>query len=109
MPLCYIPYCRSGKPNSVKRHFFGPPKNPVLREEWRKNIPREVPAIHKSARVCEVHFDQSDLIKGNTYIINGKKVFLPMDIWKLKEGAVPRIFPGKIFLINRKHKCVHYF
>lgn len=97
---CYIPNCWSGHPtNPIKRNYFSPPKDPVLREEWRKMIPRDVPAIHKSARICELHFEEEDLIKGNTYIIDGKTSFLPMK-WKLKKGALPRIFPGNVILCN---------
>lgn len=93
---CYVPNCLSGHPNnSVKRQFFGVPSDPERREQWRKMIPRDVPAIHKTARVCELHFEEADLVKGNTYMIDGKEIVLPMK-WKLKEGALPRIFPGNV-------------
>lgn len=91
---CYIPNCLSGHSNDpTKRIFFCPPKDPIIREEWRKMIPRKVPAIHKTARVCELHFEEEDIIKGKTFIINGEDVFFPMR-WKLRAGALPRIFPG---------------
>lgn len=91
--LCYVPFCDSGhKNNPVKRRMFSVPKDEEMRKKWEKMIPRK-DVLKPSHKVCEIHFQESDIIKGKIFIINGKEDLFPLT-WKLKPGALPRIFPG---------------
>lgn len=91
--VCYVPFCKSGrKKNPIKMKMFSAPKDEKLRKTWEKMIPRK-DVLKVTHKVCEVHFEESDIIKGKIFIVNGKEDFFPTK-WKLKEGALPRIFPG---------------
>lgn len=95
---CFVPFCNTGqKDNLTKRTMFSVPKDEKLRQKWGKMIPRK-DKLKPSHKVCEIHFEETDIIKGKVFIINGKEDFFPMK-WKLKKGALPRIFPG-IFLFT---------
>ena len=90
---CTIPNCKSGyASNPIKRRMFFPPKDENLFKQWEKVIPKQGP-LKRTHCVCELHFEETDIIKGKIFIINGKEDFFPMT-WKLKKGAIPRIFPG---------------
>ncbi|KAH8032558.1 hypothetical protein HPB51_026011 [Rhipicephalus microplus] len=48
----------------------------------------------KYARVCEKHFDASDIVRADVCTVNGDIVSLPRERPRLVEDAVPRIFEG---------------
>ena len=92
---CVAPGCKSGYestlPAGVTSHRF--PKNVESRQKWIKAIPRAnwIPA--PSARICSLHFEQSDFFSdrqdSNVY---RKKTELTRR--RLKPNAVPHIFPN---------------
>ncbi|XP_057378098.1 bromodomain and WD repeat-containing protein 3-like [Daphnia carinata] len=96
---CCIPNCSNGQKGSpVKHTLFWVPKDYQQRKKWENIIPRKG-QLKQTHRVCALHFHDQDIIKGKTVIINGKKDFYqchPMQ-WKLREGAIPRIFPVSTF------------
>ncbi|KAH7944738.1 hypothetical protein HPB51_028547 [Rhipicephalus microplus] len=48
----------------------------------------------KYVRVCEKHFDDSDIVRADEFVVNGEKVSLPRDKPLLKPCAIPRKFDG---------------
>ncbi len=99
---CYVPNCDTGSKSWKKkgqnldnRTLFSPPKDDQQRELWAKMIPR-VGILKPTDKVCSVHFEEQDIIKGTKFIIENKEVFLPMLKWRLKENALPRLFPSNI-------------
>ena len=88
--------CRSGYgqeklPEGVSAHIF--PKDPIRRDLWIKAIPRAdwIPA--QNARVCSLHFEDSDY-KGARKDSNPSRQLGELKTRQLKLDAVPRKFPG---------------
>ena len=99
---CCIPNCKNTQ-KTEKYTLFWAPKDNHQRKKWENIIPRKGP-LRQTHRVCALHFQEQDVIKGKTVVINGKKDFYqyhPMQ-WKLRPGALPRIFPGIIISANWK-------
>ena len=94
---CVVPGCKSGYgyqsklPEGVRKHRF--PKDPKIREVWRKAIPRQNWEPTDSSIVCSLHFNDSDYITerqdNNQYRSQG-----PLKLRRLKPDAIPRRFPG---------------
>jgi len=52
--------------------------------------------INRNSRVCELHFKSEDIIKEDTFMqADGKIIYVTRKNPKLKEEAVPLIFPIK--------------
>ena len=88
--------CRSGYrheklPEGVSAHIF--PKDPARRDLWIKAIPRAgwVPAAN--ARVCSLHFEESDF-KTSRNDSNPSRQLGELKTRQLKPDAVPRKFPS---------------
>ena len=94
---CVVPGCKSGYgyqsklPEGVRKHRF--PKDPVIRDIWRKAIPRQNWEPTDSSIICSLHFHDSDYVSerqdNNQYRSQG-----PLKLRRLKSEAIPRIFPG---------------
>lgn len=102
---CVTPCCRTGYPlEKGKSQKIGPkpalfkaPKGPDLFKNWKQNLPRKEFLLTKSSFVSELHFLPEDV--QNTY--SG----VPSDITalqtvrkRLRPGAVPVLWPGKLWL-----------
>ena len=100
---CFVPHCHSGTPgfkSSCKVAFFGAPKDPSLFQIWNTNIPRGDLCLSSTSKVCSLHFEEDDVVKGQHFKgKDGKDMFFPWNNWRLKDGAVPRLFPGISFII----------
>ncbi len=96
MPTCYVPYCRSGYANNKeKTRFFKPPCDRT-RFLWNKLVPRDG-KMTKTSKICEKHFREEDMIKGEYLTIQGTKVLIPSFKWKLVPDAKPKLNLGKSF------------
>lgn len=61
---CIVPECKSGYDSCLeKRHFFTVPKNETRLAQWTKAIPRKDFIIKPKQLVCELHFQESDIIR----------------------------------------------
>ena len=59
------------------------------------NIPRKDSNLKISPRVCSHHIEEDEVLKGRWLEGNdGKQIFYTWNNWILKDGAIPRIFPG---------------
>ncbi len=105
MIYCFIIGCHNGKKkfcakpaseNPRKVGFFQPPKDEVLRNVWVKNIPNNGKELKTSSYVCDEHFLHHDINKFSETVINGSIHRVEWKKWKLKSGAFPQIFPGKL-------------
>lgn len=78
--------------------MFAFPADPDKREKWKRAIPRieggRFTFDSPHTRVCEKHFDRTDVVWHDEFIINGEKVLHKRGKPKLREDAVPRIFNG---------------
>ncbi|KAH8041878.1 hypothetical protein HPB51_019259 [Rhipicephalus microplus] len=98
MPLtCCVPGCRSGYQSCTeKASLFCLPSDREQRDRWKRAIPRqETGAFNfesKAIRVCEKHFDTTDIIRADEFRISGQSVLLQREKPKLRVGAIPRIF-----------------
>lgn len=91
--------CSSGyRSNKEKASLFCFPSSAELREKWKRAIPRlEAGGFSfesKNVRVCEKHFDASDVVRTDEHIVNGVVVSLQRERPRLRTNAVPRIFDG---------------
>lgn len=104
---CVVTGCRSGyKTESVSeiRHFFSPPTDPVLFEKWNRATHRKNFVLKPNHKVCDLHFDESFIIKSDKFIINNETVEMPRGKWTLRVGAVPHIFPNLPLYLSKEHK-----
>lgn len=96
---CCVTGCSSGyRSNKEKASLFCFPSSAELREKWKRAIPRlEAGGFSfesKNVRVCEKHFDASDVVRTDEHIVNGVVVSLQRERPRLRTNAVPRIFDG---------------
>ncbi|KAH7950369.1 hypothetical protein HPB49_023146 [Dermacentor silvarum] len=94
MPRCFVTGCKSGydsQRSAEKRHFFRAPRDSSRLQVWQRAIPRLDKQLTSSCVVCDLHFEDSDLVKEFVHNINGD-VIIPHDNWALKDDAVARLF-----------------
>ncbi|KAL3192662.1 hypothetical protein MRX96_058883 [Rhipicephalus microplus] len=96
---CCVTGCSSGyRSNKEKASLFCFPSSAELREKWKRAVPRlEAGGFSfesKNVRVCEKHFDASDVVRTDEHIVNGVVVSLQRERPRLRTNAVPRIFDG---------------
>ncbi|KAH7977781.1 hypothetical protein HPB49_003577 [Dermacentor silvarum] len=97
MPRCFVTGCKSGydsQRSAEKRHFFRAPRDSSRLQVWQRAIPRLDKQLTSSCVVCDLHFEDSDLVKEFVHNVNGDVVIIPRDNWALKDDAVPRLFPN---------------
>lgn len=105
MPTCFVPGCTSGyKSNPQKRHYFAPPRDPQLLGRWTRAIPRADKVLTKTCKVCDVHFQEADIVKTYKHVINGETVEIDRGIWALKSDAVPCLFPNLPSYLSSQRK-----
>ncbi len=75
----------------MSKHLF--PKNPVKREQWIKAIPRANWSPSATSVVCSLHFLKEDY-KTERCDSNFRRKLGELKSKRLKDDAVPRIFPG---------------
>ena len=111
---CFVPNCRTGYPPTKKEKtaalqddvgkvgMFRAPKNEELFKRWKAAIPRIDAELNHKSKVCSLHFEEDDIIKERTFPgKDGQIISFKWVNWKLKEDAIPRIFPGnKILFID---------
>lgn len=91
---CCVPDCQSGKQlaaqNPDERHYFKPPSDERLFQEWGRSLGRtgDKP-LTRTMQVCDLHFDEGDIVKGFRRVVNGKIIVSQRDWWQLKPAAVP--------------------
>lgn len=96
---CFVPNCNTGFPGHQKSGekiaLFAPPKDEAEFKQWDQAIPRKDTQLKPSSRICSLHFQEDDVIKGRVLKTkDGKEIFYPWNNWSLKEKAIPRLFPG---------------
>ncbi|XP_016657215.1 uncharacterized protein LOC100167836 isoform X2 [Acyrthosiphon pisum] len=104
---CCVPGCTTGNALYVKQQkssglrnksLFKPPKNAELFAKWVKAIPRKDKVLSESSYVCELHFEEDDvLIYDETILLDGTVNIIKRIRPLLKTGAVPCIFPNLPF------------
>ncbi|GBM62351.1 hypothetical protein AVEN_166846-1 [Araneus ventricosus] len=82
--------------NGRKVPVFSLPKDTNLRRRWFQALNRKDFVITANSRVCIQHFSEDLVIKESSFAdsTNGNIIKIPLSHFKLKEGAVPTVFPG---------------
>ncbi|GBO00858.1 hypothetical protein AVEN_54837-1 [Araneus ventricosus] len=93
---CSVPACRGNYDESTKVAVFSFPNDERLREKWLHAIRRTDFKITKNSKVCEKHFKDGEVLRNSTFCNEktGETISAPLKRPKLKENAVPSIFPG---------------
>ncbi|GBN64872.1 hypothetical protein AVEN_38805-1 [Araneus ventricosus] len=93
---CSVTPCRGNYYESNQVAVFSFPNDERLRERWLHAIPKKDFNITKNSKVCEEHFKDSEVLLNSTFSNEktGETISAPMKRPKLKENAVPSIFPG---------------
>ncbi|XP_067121689.1 zinc finger protein 728-like [Centruroides vittatus] len=102
---CSVSGCKTNY-RSEKETFstFCLPKEP-LRSIWLQKIPTDLTAL-KNPIICIKHFDESSIIRIDKCLVKGQLKEFPRKIPKLKEGAIPTIFPNlSNYLSSESNKC----
>lgn len=94
---CCVPGCRTGyRSSKEKASLFSLPSNREQRDMWKRAIPRQEAGAFsfesKNVRVCAKHFDPTDVIRADGFVIRGQFVSLQRDKVRLRAEAIPRIF-----------------
>ncbi|KYN36611.1 hypothetical protein ALC56_09036, partial [Trachymyrmex septentrionalis] len=65
----------------------------------------------KKSRVCELHFQKDDVIRVDTFKIEGNEDFLvPRKVPKLRKDAIPSIFPPvRHYHVNSIDEQINYY
>ncbi|XP_060862239.1 uncharacterized protein LOC132939199 [Metopolophium dirhodum] len=102
---CFVPKCTTGNTQYVKQQkasglrnksLFKPPKNSELFAKWAKAIPRKDKVLSENSYVCELHFEENDvLIYDETTLLDGTVNIIKRIRPLLRTGAVPCIFPNQ--------------
>lgn len=75
---------------------------------WSNIMCNEDIEIKKTSRICELHFKPEDIIKKDAFLQeDGSVIYVQRKNLKLKEGAIPTIFPIKksiLFYQQIEHK-----
>ncbi|KAF8789581.1 THAP domain-containing protein 2 [Argiope bruennichi] len=96
MPFkCSVPACRGNYDEENKVSVFGYPIDEDLRKKWLLAIPRKNFTITKNSKICERHFKDDEVIYRTTLYIEktGETISAQLKTPRLKENAVPSIFP----------------
>ena len=64
-------------------------------ENWKKAIPRKDRVLEKQDVLCDKHFRDEDVLRFEIVFVNGEEHSLPRKLPKLKDGALPCIWPSK--------------
>lgn len=91
---CCVPYCETGLRSDTEELKLFTTNRKELQKKWARAIQRPNYKFTKHSAVCILHFHKDDVLKGRMLFTYGKEVFIPYKVWKLKEGAIPEIFPG---------------
>ncbi|KYQ54440.1 hypothetical protein ALC60_06672, partial [Trachymyrmex zeteki] len=65
---------------------------------WRANgiTARGINEFSKKSRICELHFQKDDILRKDVHMADGATVTVQRKVSKLKEEAVPSVFPSAI-------------
>lgn len=96
---CCVTGCDVGKRTcQIRTSLFRFPSDPVERERWKRAIPRVETEKFRfdspNTRVCALHFDATDIVRTDDFVVNTEVVSHDRIVPKLRAGAVPRIFPN---------------
>lgn len=58
----------------------------------------------KTCKVCDVHFQEADIVKTYKHVINGETVEIDRGIWALKSDVVPCLFPNLPSYLSSQRK-----
>ncbi|XP_042913127.2 uncharacterized protein [Parasteatoda tepidariorum] len=93
---CCVTKCNGNYNSQNKVHIFSFPKNEELLKKWVKAIPRTNLIVTKNTKVCERHFQSDDIEFETTFYkeSTGETLRAKLKYPRLKDGAVPSIFPN---------------
>ncbi|XP_077512600.1 uncharacterized protein LOC144123693 [Amblyomma americanum] len=105
MGRCCVPGCRGNYDTGPKVRVFAFPKDASRRESWIRAIPRKdfTPSVH--SKVCELHFQENDLIRKLSHFdaASGKTLTVEIERVHLVSDAVPSIFPNCPAYLSTNH------
>ncbi|XP_029340936.1 THAP domain-containing protein 6-like [Acyrthosiphon pisum] len=104
---CCVVGCKTGyKSNhsTIKVSTFSFPTDENLKKKWINKIPRKDLIATKNSVVCASHFTDEQIIRTWTSGVGDKQVCINLKYPKLKEDAIPCIFPGPKYLSNPQTK-----
>ncbi|KAG8181009.1 hypothetical protein JTE90_024757 [Oedothorax gibbosus] len=101
---CVVPGCRRNYDKQENVTLFRFPKDKFQLQKWVSTIPRENFTPSKHSRVCLRHFKEEDIRRHTeAFDEKGQKLSVALQQPRLKDGAVPFIFPGcPKYLSNEK-------
>lgn len=91
---CSVKGCRSNNRTETETvTTFALPKDDTLRATWLRKTPSDFAGL-KTPIVCIKHFAECDIIRVDKCIVKGELKEFQRKIPKLKDGALPYIFPN---------------
>ncbi|KAG5347670.1 CBX5 protein, partial [Acromyrmex charruanus] len=108
---CWIRGCPT-KSGLTKKSLFTPYSDEMF-NKWKDSgiAKKGINKFTKKSRVCELHFQKDDVIRVDTFKIEGSEDFLvPRKVPKLRKGAIPSIFPPvRYYHINSIGEQINYY
>ncbi|KYN15248.1 hypothetical protein ALC57_12547 [Trachymyrmex cornetzi] len=108
---CWIRGCPT-KSGLTKRSLFTPYSDEMFKNWKDSGIAKKgINKFSKKSRVCELHFQKDDVIRVDTFKIEGSEDFtVPRKVPKLRKGAIPSIFPPvRRYDINSIAEQINYY
>ena len=95
---CCVPACTGNYSSATEKvSVFRFPKDPVLREKWIRNIPRDPKdyTINEHTVVCDKHFAAEFVVREDVVTrADGSELRMRRERPKLAKDAYPSIFPN---------------
>ena len=88
---CFVLGCKSGyKTEQTKISLFKAPSNKIQFKKWLDVSRRTPPKIKGDIFFCANHFHETDIIKFSTKKCIKPNQAVPLKVWRLKSGALPK-------------------
>jgi hypothetical protein len=90
---CFVLGCKSGyKTDQTKISLFKARSNKIQLKKWLDvSRTRKPPKIKGDIFFCANHFHETDIIKFSTKKYIEPNQAVPLKVWRLKSGALPKI------------------
>ncbi|KYN17764.1 hypothetical protein ALC57_09953 [Trachymyrmex cornetzi] len=98
---CWIRGCttKGGKNDAAGKKSLFTARTEEMLQNWRANgiAARGINEFSKKSRICELHFQKDDILRKDVFLMaDGATVTIQRKVPKLKEEAVPSVFPSAL-------------
>ncbi|EZA48520.1 uncharacterized protein LOC113563599 [Ooceraea biroi] len=102
---CWIRGCttKGGKKDTSRKKSLFTARTEQMFKNWCDSeiAERGINEFSKKSRICELHFENMDILREDIFhMADGATITVQRKVPKLKEDAVPSIFPSSTYRLN---------